>query len=104
MLDSWLDLTMHAGLQGRDAVFGDCREIGVHHGRFFLAMEAVTPSDVKCFAVDLFGRQDLNIDKSGRGNYRKFMSNCERFASDPARVSPIASDSCCGEFFRLARF
>lgn len=69
-------------------------EIGVHHGRFFLVLEASTPAPLKCYAYDLFDElQSKNIDGSGKGNKEAFLKNVEEFAQYPHRVQPIEGDS-----------
>jgi hypothetical protein len=50
-------------------------EIGVHHGQFFIALNQL--STQKGFAIDVFDNQHMNIDKSGEGNYRKFLQNLD---------------------------
>lgn len=71
----------------------DSLEIGVHHGKFLIGIENLTPAKARCIAVDLFSRQDLNIDRSGEGNLKAFMRNCEKFAAHPKRVIAMEGDS-----------
>ena len=92
IIDLWKQIATGQNLS-KNAVFGDMLEIGVHHGRLFLAMENLVPVEHKCYAVDLFGQQHLNIDQSGRGSYRKFTGYCEQFAEFPDRIVPVAGDS-----------
>jgi len=47
---------------------GSLGEIGVHHGLLFIVLALSSGPDEQLFAVDVFGRQDLNIDKSGKGS------------------------------------
>jgi len=68
-------------------------EIGVHHGRLFLGLEAITPEDVECFALDVFDDQERNIDNSGKGNLGVFLSNVNSLARNPSRVVPVQADS-----------
>ena len=60
-------------------VSGAVAEIGVHHGRLFIALHLLQrgtgTARPKSLAIDLFGDQDLNIDKSGNGNLDKFTDN-----------------------------
>lgn len=74
-------------------IFGGALEIGVHHGRFFIALENLCRPDERAVAIDLFDMQNLNIDKSGHGNYSKFMENCELFCLAPNRVDTVKADS-----------
>jgi hypothetical protein len=73
--------------------FGASLEIGVHHGKMFLAIEAVTPPNIDCFAVDVFDDQERNIDMSGKGSLEIFTRNVSQIALDPKRVIPIMGDS-----------
>lgn len=57
-------------------------EIGVHHGKSFLALLAGTEPDEKSTAIDVFERQDLNVDYSGAGNRDIFLANVSRFFPD----------------------
>lgn len=47
---------------------GPVAEIGVHHGKFFLLLLFLTSPDEKGLAIDLFDRQEENIDNSGKGD------------------------------------
>lgn len=60
-------------------------EIGVHHGKSFVAM-AIASGGRKLYAIDLFGRQDLNIDSSGSGDKMIFLKNLKDFGVDLQRV------------------
>lgn len=61
--------------QDQIGVSGHIGEIGVHHGRYFLAMAALSRSSEKLVAVDIFEDQHLNIDKSGQGDREQFLAN-----------------------------
>lgn len=71
----------------------DSIEIGVHHGKFLIGIENLTPEKGRCIAVDVFSQQDLNIDKSGSGSLRAFTANCKKFAVHPKRVIAMEEDS-----------
>lgn len=74
--------------------FSSTIEIGVHHGRFFLILEAVTPPSNKCYAYDLFeDAQEKNIDGSGKGNREIFEKNVSLIARNKDRVVAIQGDS-----------
>jgi hypothetical protein len=81
-IDGWVDrgaLGILAALdevQTRRGIAGGVAEIGVFHGRFFIAMNGlVTDPSVRSIAVDLFELQDLNIDSSGHGDADAFRAN-----------------------------
>ena len=54
---------------------GGVMEIGVHHGKFYMMLNAVTQSHDQSYAVDVFENQELNIDQSGRGSKELFIGN-----------------------------
>lgn len=56
-------------------VTGSVAEIGVHHGRLFIGLHLLQRGSGTSVAIDLFGDQELNIDKSGNGNLDKFTDN-----------------------------
>ena len=85
-------------------------EIGVYHGRSFLALLSLRKQDEKCIAIDCFENQTNNVDESGVGDYTKFRKNmtqaCEAmkatgsFSWDggvdsglPSFIVPISKDS-----------
>jgi hypothetical protein len=47
---------------------GAVAEIGVHHGRSFIAMCLALQPGQKSYCVDIFDAQDLNKDFSGKGD------------------------------------
>lgn len=71
----------------------DALEIGVHHGKFFIGIENLTPLKGRCLAVDVFSDQDKNIDNSGSGSLSMFNENIAKHATSPERVLPIEMDS-----------
>lgn len=71
----------------------DSLEIGVHHGKYFLAIENMTPTNSRCIAADVFEMQHLNTDNSGKGNREIFESNVKKWALAPQRVITLQVDS-----------
>lgn len=61
-------------------------EIGVHHGKFFIGLENITPANGKAIAVDIFNSQQKNIDGSGKGDLEIFKGHVYKFCKDPSRV------------------
>ena len=106
-VDGWLN-PVSAAFVGSLGAFqrsqgwtGSCGEIGVHHGKLFLALHLLRDPDRPSFAINLFEDQHLNSDGSGNGDYGAFMRNIQRWAGrtddvkifkgssldlDPARV------------------
>lgn len=54
---------------------GGVMEIGIFHGKFFIALNGVNNADMSALAIDIFGDQHLNIDGSGNGDEERFRSN-----------------------------
>lgn len=100
-IEGWVHPRMLSVLEAIDAIQtelgarGGALEIGVHHGRFFMPLNAmVRTGEGKSFAVDLFEKQALNIDDSGRGNLTKFQENMAAHdVHKGANVTCIAEDS-----------
>jgi hypothetical protein len=66
-------------LQRGKGVKGGVCEIGVHHGRYFIALAALRRPGEGALAVDVFGRQELNVDRSGRGDRDAFERNLAKW-------------------------
>ena len=79
--------------QDRLEVKGDIGEIGVHHGRFFFALDALRSAGERSLAIDVFGNQSLNIDRSGLGDLEKFTGYVRDVSHDPSGISVFAGDS-----------
>ena len=60
-------------------ITGAVGEIGVHHGLFFFAIVAAARLCEHMIAIDIFGDQGKNIDKSGHGDYTIFAKHAEQF-------------------------
>jgi Methyltransferase domain len=58
---------------------GAMAEIGVHHGKSFIAMCLGLKDQERGYCVDIFEDQHLNKDLSGRGNRAKLEENLQRF-------------------------
>jgi hypothetical protein len=76
-LDDTIEVLHH--LAGFSEPSAGCMEIGVHHGQMFLALNLLVSSSNKSYALDVFSRQDLNIDKSGEGDLDIFKKNIELY-------------------------
>lgn len=72
---------------------GAVGEIGVHHGKFWLVLDHIAAPDELRFAIDTFGLQDLNTDRSGRGDLNRFERNRKRFGAKEGRVEIITASS-----------
>ena len=65
----------------------------MHHGKFFIGLENLTPLNGKAIAVDVFNSQDKNIDQSGARNLEVFSEHVTKFCQDPTRVITKSLDS-----------
>ncbi len=97
-IDGWLDrptaLISYRIMQYQSAhgVSGNVCEIGVHHGRYLIALAQGLTATEKAVAIDLFENQQENIDQSGHGDRDIFERQVRRFF-DPARVHIIRENS-----------
>lgn len=73
-------------------VAGNACEIGVHHGRYFIALATGLSPGERGVAIDLFEAQAENLDRSGKGNRAKFDLNVARFL-DPEAIVVIQGNS-----------
>lgn len=77
---------------------GSIGEIGVHHGRFFFALDALRREGEKSVAADVFGDQALNIDRSGLGDRGIFERHIANVSHDPDGVLIFQGDSLSIDF------
>jgi hypothetical protein len=69
-------------IQREYGIIGGIGEIGVHMGRLFILLKLTALPTEKCFAIDVFGDQHLNIDKSGFGDRSVFLRNVRKWCGD----------------------
>ena len=67
--------------QRAKGVSGAVAEIGVHHGKLFIALRLLQRPGEKSVAIDVFDDQELNVDGSGHGDFQKFTNNVKLWAS-----------------------
>jgi hypothetical protein len=72
--------------QRAQSVRGSAAEIGVHHGKLLIALHLLRAPEERTVAIDLFENQQLNIDKSGRGDFAKLVSNLKRWTDNSGIV------------------
>jgi len=65
---------------------GSVAEIGVHHGRSFIAMCLGLAEGERAYCIDVFENQHLNQDASGQGNREIFEQNLSRFGINSANL------------------
>ena len=79
-------------LQEEAGLAGNIAEIDVHHGCSALALIAAARPDETMIAIDLFDRQDLNLDDSGRGSLAAFQGHLQ-YLFPRAQVHTVAKSS-----------
>ncbi|HKT20804.1 MAG TPA: class I SAM-dependent methyltransferase [Stellaceae bacterium] len=91
-IDGWFARTdaeiFRAVLLGQSAcnLAGSAVEIGAHHGRSLVAICLGLSGAEKAYCIDIFEQQQLNRDRSGRGDRAILESNLARFGVDAGRV------------------
>lgn len=87
-------LQLCARLQEGAGARGGAVEIGIHHGKFFIALNQLCAADEPSMAIDVFERQDLNVDNSGAGSREVFISNLQKYCRHAGRnVQIVSADS-----------
>jgi hypothetical protein len=79
---SRLDAEMFCSLitmQALAGLRGGAVEIGVHHGKSFIAICLCLRNGERGLAIDVFEDQHLNLDRSGKGNRAIFERNLRQF-------------------------
>jgi hypothetical protein len=79
--------------QEAEGIGGGFLEIGVHQGRFLLALEHAARPGEQGLGIDVFEAQALNIDKSGFGRREAVEANLAAHALEPGRVALMQADS-----------
>jgi Methyltransferase domain len=88
--------------QFHQGVTASVGEIGVHHGRYFIALALLRQPGERAVAIDVFEDQHLNVDYSGSGNREIFLSNLAKHAVDMSDVIVHKADSLGIESSNLA--
>lgn len=87
-------LTWQIGVwQTRRGITGDIAEIGVHHGRFFLLLALLRHAGERAVAIDVFGQQHLNVDRSGEGDRAIFEAAAAQHLGGPQGLVIHEADS-----------
>nr|WP_272876824.1 class I SAM-dependent methyltransferase [Neoroseomonas terrae] len=80
-------------IQADAGIAGHGAEIGVFHGKFFIALASLLPPDGKMTALDVFDDQSKNIDGAGEGSLEKIKSNVAAYGRCDIDHVYIATDS-----------
>jgi Methyltransferase domain len=98
-VDGWLQtgaarLIVETGnVQSQFGVRGHMAEIGVHEGKLFILLCLLRNPDEEAVGIDVFDRQDLNRDRSGRGSRDRLEKNLRRLAAHGKQAILISCDS-----------
>ena len=97
-IDGWMYQTTALAMmellwvQEEAGLAGNIAEIGVHHGCSALALVAAARPNETVIAIDLFDRQELNVDDSGAGSLTAFQDHL-RYLFPEAQVRTVAKSS-----------
>jgi len=72
---------------------GGVCEIGVHHGKYLIALHNIFGVGKSSLGIDLFDQQYKNVDASGRGAFEICKENIEKFAVNPHLIELMSQDS-----------
>ncbi|WP_146747668.1 class I SAM-dependent methyltransferase [Paramagnetospirillum kuznetsovii] len=76
----------------RHGVTGGACEIGVHHGKYLIALHNIL-APARSLGIDVFDDQDKNVDGSGKGSYDLTRAYVDSFVADPDSVALMSKDS-----------
>jgi hypothetical protein len=88
-VEGWLlpgAISMVTSVAKAQQISGHVAEIGVHHGKLFTLLYLLSREDERAVAIDLFGDQHANIDRSGHGDRARFLANLRKHADDARLV------------------
>lgn len=86
-------ISVLSALQQTLGIGGHICEIGVHHGRFMIALSLLRGDGEKSLAIDVFEDQDLNVDNSGKGDSGIFLRNVAKWLGANPDVLTMKADS-----------
>lgn len=72
---------------------GGACEIGVHHGKYLIALHNLLGGNETSLGIDLFDQQYKNIDGSGRGSLEICKNNILKYAANPHLIELLSQDS-----------
>jgi len=99
LIDGWftrIDSEMFSSLllfQKGHGIRGASAEIGVHHGKSFVAICLANADDERALCLDVFDDQHLNKDHSGKGSLAILRKNLARYDISDSQVEIIKASS-----------
>jgi Methyltransferase domain len=82
-----------AAIQSQLKICGHVAEIGVHEGRLFILLCLLREENEAAVAVDVFERQELNRDNSGRGSREHLQNNLGKYVHGGSPPILLSADS-----------
>jgi hypothetical protein len=79
--------------QRRNGVRGGVAEIGVHHGKLFILLCLLRNEGEIAVGYDLFGQQDQNVDRSGKGSLEVLRDHFRDMNVGTSHVKLITANS-----------
>jgi hypothetical protein len=80
-------------LFGQHNDMGGVCEIGVHHGKYLIALHNLLGGNKRSVGLDLFADQSRNVDGSGRGSMDICRANIDKYARNPHLIDLVGCDS-----------
>lgn len=86
-IEGWLDpntsliISSLSQILNELKISGGIGEIGVHHGKLFILLHLMLNKNERSFCIDVFDKQELNLDHSGLGSYNEFIKNVQKFGN-----------------------
>jgi hypothetical protein len=78
-------------IQKDEGISGHLFEIGVHHGKTAIFLGRAAAAGEMVGVCDVFGQQELNVDRSGEGSLDLFTSNMRKHGGVPGNRLQIFS-------------
>jgi hypothetical protein len=85
-------------------VLGDLCEIGVHHGKYLLALAQLTSDQEKLVGFDLFEMQSQNLDNSGCGDIAITKKNIEKHLHVNRHIELVGANSLDLDEYRIKEY
>lgn len=98
-VEGWLDgfsarfIADVMAVQRAAGIAGGFAEIGVHQGKLFLVLRLAAAPGERGVAIDVFGDQHLNADRSGAGDRERFGANLRAWAGTEEGVAVLQRSS-----------
>lgn len=98
-VQGWVNADLHefvahlGAVQATLEVKGNVAEIGVYHGKFFIALSCLLDASAKAVCIDVFDDQSKNLDGAGEGNLSILKENVARYGRSDIAYEFIKADS-----------